>query len=72
MPGFLGIPQAEAAEEKRQGREQATVREAARLQELIQQYRERLTSTTEFFAQQAQELSNMHYQEMYKLAMQVR
>ncbi|XP_045604926.2 dynein regulatory complex protein 1-like isoform X2 [Procambarus clarkii] len=62
---------AEAAETRKVAREQATLRERARMQELSGQYRERLASTTAAFSHRVQGLCRMHYHELRNLVMQV-
>ncbi|XP_042205497.1 dynein regulatory complex protein 1-like isoform X2 [Homarus americanus] len=62
---------AEAAKERRVAQEQAKLREAGRMRELNQQYRKRLANNSAFFSQQTQGLSQMHYQKLHELVMEV-
>ncbi|KAK7084377.1 hypothetical protein SK128_021954 [Halocaridina rubra] len=62
---------AESAEETRIYNEQATVRETARIKDLISQYRSRLASTTVSNTRQARGLAHMHYEIMHDVATKI-
>uniref|UniRef100_A0A0P4W235 Dynein regulatory complex protein 1 n=2 Tax=Scylla olivacea TaxID=85551 RepID=A0A0P4W235_SCYOL len=61
----------EAADAGRAAREQAAVREAARLRQVSQQHRGRLAHISALFTRQARSLSLMHYRALRSHVMQV-
>ncbi|XP_050734398.1 uncharacterized protein LOC127007434 isoform X2 [Eriocheir sinensis] len=62
---------AEAVDAARAAREQAAVREAARLRQVSQQHRGRLAHISSLFTHQARALSLMHYRALHSLVTQV-